>query len=210
MTDAFAELVSPLFTYGIRLLQGVERGEHPNLETVRARVQTLLAEADNRAAGNAHLSRDFALARPALIYWVDEVLINSNWMHAAAWGQHILEWDLYHERLRADRFFERAAEAERLAGTDPLETYLIAVSLGFRGRLALDPAAAQAWADRVYGRVAASRNQPDRFLPDEPRVEGMGLAPLPGRSMLLRTSLLVSATALVTLVCFLLSVHLNG
>jgi type VI secretion system protein ImpK len=210
VTDAFAELVAPLFGRVVALQQGFERGEHPALEPVRAEVLALLAEADARAAADGHLARDFALARAALVYWTDEVLINSSWSHAAEWGQHILEWDLYRERLRADRFYERAAEAERLAGTDPLETFFLAVALGFRGRLALDPAELRAWADRVYARIAASRTQPERFLPEEPRAGGSGLEPLPGKAMLLRTSVLVSVTAIVTLACFLLSVHLGG
>ncbi len=93
-----------------------------------------LDEAARKAGISSQLSHDFELAKHALVYWIDEILINSPWSHAMEWRQHILEWDIYQERLRADRFFEKAHEAEVLANTDPLETYYLCVALGFRGK----------------------------------------------------------------------------
>lgn len=211
MTDAFAELTGPTLRYVVGLQQGFERGEHPPLEAVRERCLALLAEAEGKSAASSRLSHDFALARHALVYWIDEALINSAWQHSIEWGQHILEWDLFRERLRAERFYERAREAEALAGTDPLETFFLAVALGFRGRLHHDPAALRRWAEKAYHRIAAGSEHAERFLPDAPADAPAGpLAPLPGKRTLLRVSVLVSVTALVTLACFLLSVHLSG
>jgi type VI secretion system protein ImpK len=139
------------------------------------------------------------------VYWIDEVLINSTWKHALGWRQRILEWDLYQERLRADRFYEKAQEAETLAGTDPLETFYLCVALGFRGRHVDSPAELRKWAERVYNRVLAGGRQSDKFLPEEP-IEREPLRPLPGPSMLLAVSILVSITALFTLACFVLAV----
>jgi type VI secretion system protein ImpK len=211
MTDAFADLVGPIFRYGIELQQGFDRGEHPPLAEVREKALALLADAERRATGSSQAAHDFALARYALVYWLDEVLINSAWQHSIEWGQHILEWDLFRERLRAERFYERAQDAEALAGTDPLETFFLAVALGFRGRHADAGPGLQRWADRAYARIAAGSQQPERFLPDEVREGTVGpLRPLPGKTLLLGVSILVSATALVTLACFLISVHLAG
>lgn len=210
MTDAFADLVSPVLRHVVDLQHAVDQGEHPPLFTVRDRLLALLAEADQKAAASTQLHHDYTLAKYALVYWLDEVLINSSWEHAQEWGQHILEWDLFRERLRADRFFERAREAEALAGTDPLEVYLLCGALGFRGRHAHDLPAFRAWAERAYHRIATGRQPPDRFLPDDPRDAERGpLGPLPGKSLLLTTSILVAATALVTLGAFLLAIHLT-
>jgi type VI secretion system protein ImpK len=205
MTDAFASLVSPVFQYVIDLQQRMDQGESPALESERSQILALLDEADQKAGSSSQLAHDYELARHALVYWIDEVLINSTWKHALAWRQHILEWDLYQERLRADRFYEIAHDAEALAGTDPLETFYLCVALGFRGRHADSPAELRKWADRVYQRIIAGVQQPDKFLPDESSARDP-LRPLPGPSILLAVSILVSITALLTLACFVLAV----
>jgi type VI secretion system protein ImpK len=205
MTDSFARLVGPVFHQVIDLLQRMEQGESPALEPERARLCAVLDEAEQQAGASSQLAHDFALARHALVYWIDEVLINSHWTHALEWRQQILEWEIYQERLRADRFYEKAHEAEALATTDPLETYFLCVALGFRGRYVDSPGDLRKWADRVYNRIAASGQQADKFLPEDPG-DHEPLKPLPGQSILLAASVLVSVTALVTLACFVLAV----
>src|SRR3954447_26631955 len=167
MTDSFARLVSPVFQRVIDLLQKLAQGESPALGPEREQLWVALDEAEQQAGASSQLSHDFALAKHALVYWIDEVLINSTWSHAMEWRQQILEWDIYQERLRADRFYEKAHEAEVLANTDPLETYYLCVALGFRGRYVESQAELRAWAERIYNRVVSSGLQPEKFLPDE-------------------------------------------
>jgi type VI secretion system protein ImpK len=205
MTDSFASIVSPVFQYLIDLQDRLEEGESPGLEREREQMMDLLAEADQKAGTSSQIAHDYELARHALVYWIDEVLINSPWKYALEWRQRILEWDLYQERLRADRFYEKAHEAEALASTDPLEVFYLCVALGFRGRLADNPAELRRWAERVYNRIVAGSQQADKFLPDEP-TEREPLRPLPGPSLLLAVSILVAITALFTLACFVVAV----
>jgi type VI secretion system protein ImpK len=210
MTEPFATIVGPFLRAVVELREGFERGEHPDLHAVRERLLGLLAEAEERASRSSQLAHDFALAKHALVYWADEVLIDSHWRHALEWREYILEESFYKTRLRASRFYERAAEAEGLSGTDPLEVYYLAVALGFRGDHALDEAGLQRWAKRVHDRIAGSNPHPAQFLPREERGDLRPLAPLPGKSLLLAVSVLVSVTALVTLTCFLLAIHLRA
>jgi type VI secretion system protein ImpK len=205
MTDPFAGLVYPVFQEVIEVLQALDEGANPPLESARGRIVGALEEAGRKAASSATLTHDFELARHALIYWADEVLINSPWAHALEWKNRILEWEYYQSRERADRFFELAHDAERLAGTDPLETFYLCVALGFRGRFADDPAGLRKWSDRVYNRVAAGLQQPERFLPDE-ATDHEALWPLPGPSRLLAVSVLVALSAVVTVACFVAAV----
>jgi type VI secretion system protein ImpK len=205
MNDSFARLVSPVFQRVIDLLHQIEQGESPAWEPEREQLWAILDEAEQQAGASSQLAHDFALAKHALVYWIDEVLINSSWSHAWEWRQHILEWDIYQERLRADRFYEKAHEAEALATTDPLETFFLCLALGFRGRYVDNPAELRKWADRVYNRIAASSQQADKFLPDDSS-DHERLKPLPGQSILLAVSILVSFTALATLACFVLAV----
>jgi type VI secretion system protein ImpK len=206
MTDAFANLVGPVFQHVVDLQDRLEEGESPTLQAERERILVVLGEAERKAgASSSQLAHDFELARRALVYWIDEVLINSGWDHATEWKQHILEWDIYQERLRADRFYEVAHEAETLAGTDPLETFFLCVALGFRGRYADRPKELEGWAERVYNRIVAGSRQPDKFMADDSG-RNAPLQPLAGKSVLLAASLLVSATALATLACFVLAI----
>lgn len=206
MTDPFASLVSPVFQTVLNLQQRLEAGENPPLGPEREQIVVALDEAARKAGISSQLSHDFELAKHALVYWIDEILINSPWSHALEWRQQILEWDLYQERLRADRFFEKAHEAEVLANTDPLETYYLCVALGFRGKYVESQAELRAWAERIYNRIASSGLQPEKFLPDE-SLDREPLSPLPGQTILLAISVLVSITALLTLACFVLAVH---
>ena len=206
MTDAFANLVGPVFQHLIDLQLRLDEGETPPLETEREAILAVLGEAEQKAgASSSQLAHDFELAKRALVYWIDEVLINSRWEHAGEWRQHILEWDIYHERLRADRFYETAHDAETLAGTDPLETFFLCVALGFRGHYVDRPKELEGWAERVYNRIVAGSRQPDKFMADDGGRDAP-LQPLAGKSVLLAASLLVSATALVTLACFVLAI----
>jgi type VI secretion system protein ImpK len=205
MTDVFASIVSPVIQQVINLQRRLEEGESPALEPERQQILAVLADAEQQAAASSQLAHDFELAKHALVYWTDEVLTNSHWAHATEWRQRILEWDIYQERLRADRFFEKAQEAEALANTDPLETFFLCVALGFRGRFADNQPELRKWAERIYNRVVAGSQQPDKFLPDE-AIEREPLGPLPGQSILLAVSILVSLTALFTVFCFVFAV----
>lgn len=204
MTDGFSRLLGPVLQTVLEFQQGVARGDHPGLDETRERLLSVLDEADQKASASRELAADFALAKYALVYWIDEVLITSSWSHAAEWREHILEWDLYRQRLGGEAFYDRAREAESLVSTDPLETYLLCVCLGFQGRYAFQKQQLLEWVQRAYNRIAESNQHPDRYIPDDPEDSARGaLEPLPGKSFLLSSSVLVSATLLTTLACFI-------
>lgn len=206
MNDAFAQIVGPVFQHVIDLQQQLRHDEHPPLADTRHRLLSLLGEAEQKAAVSREQAHDFALARYALVYWIDEVLINSSWSYSGAWRDQILEWDFYQERLGGEQFYDKAREAESLTSTDPLEVFYLCVALGFQGKYGSNRLELQRWGERVYGRIASGSKPPERFLPDEAR-ETEPIRPLPGKSVLLAVSILVSATALITLACFILATH---
>ena len=209
MNDAYAQLVGPVFQYVIEFPQRLARGEVPPLHEVRADLLALLAEAEQRAS-TLGLAADFAPAKYALVYWIDEVLINSSWSHALEWREHILEWEYFRERLAGEEFYEKARQAETLARSDALEVFFLCVALGFQGKYANNPGELQLGgaglrADRL--RQPVERPVPPRRPGATPN--SRPLRPLPGKSILLGVSVLVSVTALVTLACFILAVHLT-
>jgi len=209
MTEAFTDLVAPVFQGVIDFQQGLVRGEHPTLEEQKREFIDLLKQAEERAVrSSAALARDFELAKRALVYWIDEILIASKWRHAQEWINHILEFHYYHEGVAAVRFYEMATEAEKRDSTDPLETFLLCVALGFRGDLASDTEEIGRWASRVHERVAEGTNHPEQYIPEPPRSpRERELPALHGGRLLLLVSALVSATAIVTLFGLIVAVH---
>jgi type VI secretion system protein ImpK len=211
MTDAFARVIGPIIQHVLEFQRSVAQGQHPDLEAERAELLGLLDTAEQKADASRDTADAFPLARHALIYWIDEVLINSGWTHAPDWRNHILEWDFFRERLGGERFYEMSREAESKANADGLETYFLCVSLGFRGQHSHAPRELQAWSERVYHRIAESARNPDHFLPNNPKGgDERPLQPLPGPSILLTVSVLASASLLVSLAVYIIVTGLHG
>lgn len=206
MNHTFADLVGPIFRHVMNFQDRLGRGEEPELGAERDRLRALLERAGRRASASSALADDFRLARHALVYWIDEVMILSGWGRAAEWKERILEFEIYGTWVGGDRFFEEAQRAETRAGTDPLETFFLCVALGFRGRYASDGPGLRAWAERVHARIVAG-GSPDRPFPRGNEDDPAPLRPLRGESALLASSVLVATTVLATLGGFLLLAH---
>jgi type VI secretion system protein ImpK len=211
MNDAFAELVLPIFQNLIDLQDNLSWGETPTLEEVKKRTRSWIEAAEQRASVDSSLAEDFDLARYGLVAWIDEILTDSDWGRSVDWGaeDHVLEWDLYRSHIRAEKFYDQSAIAETHNSTDPLETYLLCVVLGFRGVLGFDEEQFHKWIERVYERVSAASPVASRPFPDEADDLTRGLGPLRGPSLLVTVSILVAITAVVTLAAGLGAVHLG-
>jgi type VI protein secretion system component VasF len=130
MTEAFSDLVMPIFQRVIDLQDSLSWEESPSLERVRKQTKSWIDEAERRAVTDQGLSEEFAMAKYGLVALIDEVLTGSAWGQSVGWGseEHVLEWDFYHSNLRAERFYEMAEVAydavsqARYSG-DPLETF---------------------------------------------------------------------------------------
>lgn len=210
MTDAFAELVMPVFRKGISLQVRLSRdGEAPGTDEVKKSLAAAIEEARRRSLTSPTLQRSYGLALFGLVAWLDEVLTESEWGRVAGWKDNILEWDLFASHDRAWRFYDQhAREAEEAGDPDALEVYLLAVTLGFRGKYVNRDAELANWVHRVYERIGESSGVPDRpFGEDAPRHDDY--APLRGPSILLTVSVLTSITALFTLAAYLFAVHVR-
>jgi type VI secretion system protein ImpK len=208
MTDAFAELVMPIFRKGIDLQDRLSRGEPRTVDEVKRMASDWIEEARRRALGVPGLKRSYELARFGLVAWVDEVLTESEWGRKVGSPEEILEWDLFSSRDRATLFYGHADRADEEGDLDAMETYLLAVTLGFRGELVYDDGRLADWVHRVYGRISQAGTVPDRPFPDDPPNQEQ-FGPLRGPALLLAVSVLVSITALITLAAYLLAVHVD-
>jgi type VI secretion system protein ImpK len=157
MRPDIANVVYPVFSYGIRLKESLAAGESPEFKTAQAELLSLLqecAKVQRVADVNPTRSMDFSSSgrpaadflgiRYALVAWLDEIFIaDSAWK--AEWTEHILEMQLYRTRDRAWKFWEQARKAETQLASDSLEVYYLCVVLGFRGDYEESPEKIKAW-----------------------------------------------------------------
>ncbi len=208
MTDAFADLVTPIFHRVIDLHNRLRGDEPKALEEVMHLTRGWIDEAGRRAVANPESGRSFDRARFGLVAWIDEVLTNSEWGRSVGWGseEHVLEWFTFGSRGRAYLFYQHADDAESHGDMDALEVYLLCVTLGFRGERIYDEDQLTAWVERVYSRVGEAGSVASKPFPEEDGA-GAGFGPLRGPSLLVAVSILFAVTALFTLAAYLSAVH---
>lgn len=131
MNDTFAAKVYPTILYTLGLLDRIQsgRGPEPAVRDEKPRLKQYLGQLDSRGADQ----REFELAKAALTYWIDELLVNSRWSQANEWKNNTLERELYDARDRAWEFFEKAKAARSTGQANALETFYLCVALGFQG-----------------------------------------------------------------------------
>jgi type VI secretion system protein ImpK len=210
MTDAFADVVMPIFQKVLQLLDRLFLGETRSPDEVMAQTQSWIEEAARKTLAKPDLARSFELAKFGLVTWIDEILTDSAWGTAARWsvGVHLLEWSIYGTRVGASRFYDEARRAEDEGDIDALEVYLLCVTLGFKGIMAYDETELAEWVERVYGRVSEAGSVASRPFSEEDS-SGSRFGPLRGPSLLITVSILVAITSLFTLAAYLLAVHLD-
>ena len=131
MTPEFADLVNPTFHYVLNLVDRIERDEPVSLERERQSIRNELEDADVTAANPDYPVRveEFRLAKQALIYWVDEVMIEAD----RDWQDYLLEREYFDSRDAAWKFYVDGELRARRSSPDVIETWYLALVLGFQG-----------------------------------------------------------------------------
>ena len=131
MTPEFASLVNPTFHAVLRLLDEIEQNRKPNLQEERGRLREELNQASMTASSDRCRvkAEEFELAKQALIFWADEVLTVAE----PAWRDCTLEFEFYNSRDRAWKFFVDGHSKALDSTADVIETWYLALVLGFEG-----------------------------------------------------------------------------
>jgi type VI secretion system protein ImpK len=133
------------------LLAAARLGEDRNLPAAEVLRQDLLGALRDmvsrcRAAGIA--DADTAEARYAIVAFMDERVLKSDWLGRAEWMSNPLQLQLYREYTAGENFFARMrALLNRGASSPALEIYYLCLALGFTGAM---PGAAGGQAARSY------------------------------------------------------------
>jgi len=127
---------------------------------LRQRITDLLDRMVGKARSAGVAEQEIAEARYALVAFIDEQILKSNWVGRGEWMNQPLQLAMYREFDAGEKFFARLrallSHGDRLAA---VEVYLICLALGFRGAYGdRDPAALSSF-------VAAAQQQLARALP---------------------------------------------
>lgn len=131
MNERLSSRVYPTILHVLDLLDriyGRRPGSSPDPREEFPKLKQYLGQLDSGRA-----TKEDELVKAALVYWIDEVLVNSPWEHANHWKDYTLEREFYDSRDRAFEFFEKAKGARTLSPPDALEGFYLAVALGFQG-----------------------------------------------------------------------------
>ena len=129
MTPRHSLAVDPLLLHVLGLLDRLGDAVAPNPLDERARIIALLDQGEAIVGSG----REWELTKYALVSWIDEMLVETEWSSREWWSNNVLEMELFRTRLCSEQFFTFAKEASTLARRDALEAYYVCVVLGFRG-----------------------------------------------------------------------------
>jgi type VI secretion system protein ImpK len=135
---ALSVMPKPLYWCCAELLMlAVKLPQTPNLPAPRElqqRISTALDAMVGRGRAAGLPDAELAEARYALVAFIDEQVLKSNWPGRTEWMGQPLQLQLYGEYTAGENFFSRMRVLLQQGGTSPaLEVYYLCLLLGFRG-----------------------------------------------------------------------------
>ena len=134
-TPRLAEAFAPVFALIVQLRTGGPRG---SAEVLRERIGELLASAESAAREAGVPASDVDAAAFALVAFLDEALLSSDWSEKQAWLARPLQLERYDRYDAGEAFFDRLKTLlDRPDRAEVLEVYLLCLQLGFKGQYQL-------------------------------------------------------------------------
>jgi len=127
-----AELYGDVFAVIVQLRSTDQYGDPDRL---RERLNDLLAEAEKRAAAAGAPPEDIKDATFAVVAFLDEAILSSEWPQKTAWMSRPLQLDRFQRYDAGEFFFHRVkAVLEQPHRAEVLEMYYLCMTLGFKGQ----------------------------------------------------------------------------
>lgn len=131
-----ADVYAPCFTLALQLRAGREFGDS---ELLRGRIKALLDKTRKEAVRSGHAPEDVREAEFALVAFLDETLLSSDWSQKDRWLAKPLQLELFNRYDAGEEFFHRldGLRANPALHAEVLEVYYLSMALGFKGRYQL-------------------------------------------------------------------------
>lgn len=134
-TPRLAEAFAPVFALIVQLRTGGPRG---SAEVLRERITELLRTTEDAARQAGVPASDVDDAAFALVAFLDEALLSSEWSEKQAWLARPLQLERYDRYDAGEAFFDRLkALLDRPDRAEVLEVYTLCLQLGFKGQYQL-------------------------------------------------------------------------
>jgi type VI secretion system protein ImpK len=211
MNPRFAAAVDPIIEYVLDILERIGRNEVVDAAEERERLRNRFRAAEAEVGEKP----GWALAKYALVAWIDDMLIEAPWDGRNWWENNSLEFAYFKTRDRATQFFLKAKESAEMSQRDALEVFYLCVVLGFRGLYGLSessflaeqlqlPTDVESWAKRTSQSIQLGQGRPRLSGTARP---GVGAPPLEGKFQLVGTSLVTVVLATFTIVVAFFSLY---
>ena len=129
-----------------------ERHDLPSAEALRHEMWNALRDMLSRCRAAGIPDSETAEARYAIVAFIDERILQSNWPGRTDWMSNPLQLQLYREYTAGENFFARMRVLLNRGTPSPaLEVYYMCLALGFSGAM---PGAAGVQAARSYQEAA--------------------------------------------------------
>lgn len=164
---------APLFALISRIRN---RAQHLDADKLRTSVVTEVRAFENRALQAGIPAQTVKVARYAICATLDDVVLNTPWGGQSSWGLQSMVGTFHRETVGGDRFYDLLARLEQQPGEniEMLEFIYMCLSLGFEGRLRIEPGGTDKHL-QIQGRLArlirAQRGPVERDL--SPRWAGL-------------------------------------
>lgn len=128
-----AETFAPCFTLILKLRAGNEFGDP---DTLRRRTKELLDDAEREALRTGVSPEQIRTAKFALVAFIDETVLSSDWSQKETWASTPLQLELYDQYDAGEVFFDRLEQLREnpKANAEALEIYYLCMTLGFKGK----------------------------------------------------------------------------
>ncbi len=132
LTDCFIDIIAYVAYFSRRV-----DVSQPPFEQIQADISRLLS-ASRQHVGNENVTQeDYDFARFAIVAWVDETIMNSNWHQRDLWKGELLQRKYYQTSDAGEIFFERLNQLGPHQ-RDVREIYFLCLAMGFKGQYCHD------------------------------------------------------------------------
>lgn len=134
--ERLAEVFAPCLALIVHLRSAVDYGDP---EALRKRVKDLLDRSEREARRLGAPADDIGQAKFALVAFLDETILSSDWMYRDQWVAKPLQLELYDRYDAGEAFFDRLKTflEQPMRHGEVLEIYYLCMALGFKGQYQL-------------------------------------------------------------------------